>query len=217
MQKQQQKRMGEEAAWVKKEFGIEVDSQVRLGIASDEIRHLVSENAIDLVVMGMKGENGVEKMIGSTTTNVVRKIKTPVLIVPQDATYQPLDRIVYATDFSYKGTHHLFDPLLALIRKFSATVQILHITLSHSSEHPDTLMGKKEIEQIFQPVSHAFVNLEHSSVTQGVNEFLSSHPSSLLVMVAHRHTFFERIFAKNHTTAMAYETHLPLLVLQDKG
>ncbi len=35
-------------------------------------------------------------------------------------------------------------------------------------------------------------------------------------MAVHKHDFFERFFTLNHTKAMAYETHVPMLVLQDK-
>lgn len=216
LQKQQEERMKEEALWLKEEWGLEAETVVRLGIASDEIRHLVKTRSVDLVVMGMKGEGGLDKMIGSTTTNVIRKIHTPVLVIPHNAVYQPPVQIVYATDYSYETGFHLFDPLLKLASSFSSQIRILNIQLDHGGEEPAILMGKKNIEQVFRGVSHEFVTETHRSVTQGINDHLVKHPSSLLVMVAHTHSFLERIFTKNHTTAMAYETHLPLLVLQDK-
>ncbi len=35
-------------------------------------------------------------------------------------------------------------------------------------------------------------------------------------MAVNKHNFFERFFTLNHTKAMAYETRVPMLVLQDK-
>ncbi len=52
--------------------------------------------------MGMKGAGGLDKIIGSTTINVSRKVKTPVLVIPHDATYTPIKHITYASDFTYK-------------------------------------------------------------------------------------------------------------------
>ncbi|WP_315820464.1 hypothetical protein [Paraflavitalea speifideaquila] len=80
----------------------------------------------------------------------------------------------------------------------------------------EELAGRKSTERAFSGYAHEFVNVSNNSVTQGINEYLQHHASELLVMVAHTHTFFERIFSKSRTTAMAYETKIPLLVLQDK-
>ncbi|MFM2145566.1 MAG: hypothetical protein RL732_402 [Bacteroidota bacterium] len=189
---------------------------LRLGIASDEIRELISEKNVDLIIMGMKGSGGLEKLMGSTTTNVIRKIKTPVLVVPEQAHYQPIQKVLYPSDFSYKTNHHLYDRLLEILDAYHARLSILHITLNHAGETSDKLMQKKEMEQVFRTVTHDFQEKESSSVTHGINEYLATHPADLVALVAHQHSFLERLFSKSHTNAIVYESPLPLLVLQDK-
>lgn len=216
MQRENEALIAKDAAFVKAQFGIDCSTVVRLGIASDETRVLQQELKADLVVMGMKGSGGLEKIIGSTTTNVIRKLKVPVLIIPHDAAFSEPKSIVYSSDFSYHKSFHLFDSLLKIARLFSSTIHILHIHLHHTGEPADREMGKKDIDNLFAGIQHDYVNVESISVTQGVNDHLAKNPAQLLVMVAHKHSFFERIFSKNHTAAMAYETHIPLLVLQDK-
>jgi nucleotide-binding universal stress UspA family protein len=66
-------------------------------------------------------------------------------------------------------------------------------------------------------VVHTFDDITHQSIMQGIAEYMNTHDSELLVMVEHKHSFFERLFSKDHTTAMAYETKTPLLILQDKN
>lgn len=216
LQKDNEALIAKDAAFVRDTFGINCSTIVRLGIASDEVKVLLQEVPADLVIMGMKGAGGFEKIIGSTTTNVVRKLNVPVLIIPHDAGFAEPRCIAYSSDFSYHKSFHLFDPLLKLAKFFQASIHILHIHLHHTSEHADVLAGKKEVENLFTGIPHDFVTVESASVTSGVNEFLAKNPCQMLVMVAHKHSFFERIFSKNHTAAMAYETHIPLLVLQDK-
>jgi len=204
------------AAQIASQFQVETIWEVRIGIASDEIKSITREQTIDLVIMGMKGAGGFEKIIGSTTTNVINKVRIPVLIIPHDAGYTPLSKIAYASDFSYKKSFHLFDPLLNLANKFKAVISIIHIQLTHAGESAAILMGKKELESTFDGHEHRFVTVEEKSVTGGINSYLQKNSPNLLVMVAHKHDFFERIFSKNHTKAMSYETHIPMLVLQDK-
>lgn len=213
---------GENEALVKKEasqlqstYGVEVESLVRIGIASDEIKELSKDRPVDLIAMGMKGAGGLDKMIGSTTTNVIRKVKTPVLIVPHDAGYKPIRHITYASDFTYTTSSTLFAPLQLIAKKLGAHIDILHV--QKETAKMEELAGKTATEKIFGSCEHDFVHVTNPSVTQGINEYLQTHSSELLVMVAHTHTFFERIFSKSRTSSMAYETRIPLLVLQDKG
>lgn len=206
-----------EAKILEQQYGIKTDTLVRIGVASDEIRLLLKEQPADLVVMGMKGSGGLEKIIGSTTNNVVRKVKVPVLIVPHDAKHNELKRITLASDFQQKGTHEIFSPLKEFIHQSHASLTILHVHVLHTREHSDVLMGKKDLEQLFGDIPHHFTSLEDITINDGLERFLKQQPSDMLVMVAHEHSFLERLFNRPHTSNMAYETNIPLLVLQDKG
>jgi nucleotide-binding universal stress UspA family protein len=214
LQKENEILITQAAEKLVKDYPVDLNWTVRLGIASDEVKAITRDQQIDLVIMGMKGAGGIEKIIGSTTTNVIHKISKPVLIVPHDTSFRPLKHIVYASDFSYPANAELFTPLLRLASQFDAHINILHIQSGHA---PDTeeVEGKRIVESLFHQQPHSFVTRQDSSVKHGINEFLGNNPGDLLVMVAHKHTFFERLFSKGHTTAMAYQTHIPMLVLPE--
>jgi nucleotide-binding universal stress UspA family protein len=217
LQKENEENIKKEAEYLHANYGLEVEWLVRIGIASDEIKAITRERDIGLIVMGMKGAGGLDKIIGSTTTNVSRKVKTPVLVVPHDASWAPVKNITYASDFTYKSSIQLFHPLLELARAFQAKIHILHIRQNHHGATEEELVGKKNSEIIFEGYDHEYATAEEPVVNHGINKYLQQNASELLVMVAHKHTFLERVFSKNHTTAMAYETHVPLLILQDKA
>src|SRR5688500_11169393 len=73
-QKENELMIKKEAEHLNNEYGVETEWLVRIGIPSDEIKALTEERPIDLVVMGMKGVGGLDKIIGSTTTNCLRKL-----------------------------------------------------------------------------------------------------------------------------------------------
>lgn len=216
LQKENEGLIKKEATYLHERYGFEVEWLVRIGIASDEIKAITKERPIDLVVMGMKGAGGIDKIIGSTTTNVTRKVTVPVLVIPHDATYTPVKHITYASDFSYKTSAELFKPFIELASAFGAQVHILHIRQMHRGPFDEELAGRNNNDLIFSGIDHEFAIIEDPTVNGGINKYLQQQASELLVMVAHKHTFLERVFSKNHTTAMVYETHVPLLILQDK-
>jgi nucleotide-binding universal stress UspA family protein len=216
LQKENEDAIKKEADFLHQKYGLEVEWLVRIGMASDEIKTITREREIGLIVMGMKGAGGLDKIIGSTTTNVSRKVKTPVLVVPQNAAYTPVKNITYASDFTYKTSIQLFEPLLELAKAFQATIHILYVRQNHGGISEQELAGKKSTEIIFEGYKHEYVTIEDPAVTHGINKYLRAQSAELLAMVAHKHSFLERVFSKKHTTAMAYETHVPLLILQDK-
>jgi Universal stress protein UspA and related nucleotide-binding proteins len=216
LQKENEDLIRKEAAFLQQEYGLETEWLVRIGTASDDIKALTKERPIDLIVMGMKGAGGLDKIIGSTTTHVSQKVTTPVLVIPHDASYTPITCITYASDFSYGTSAGLFAPLLELARVFGAKINILHVRLHHSGVTDKEKEGPQKNEEIFQGFDHEYVIIEDSSVNQGISKYLENHSCELLVMVAHKHTFLERIFSKRHTRSMVYETHVPLLILQDR-
>ena len=198
-------------------YGIQTESMVRIGIPSDEIRALTEDVPVDLVVMGMKGAGGIDKIIGSTTTNSIRKLKAPVLVIPSNRTFSPIKNITYASDFSYGISTQLFTPLMKLARAFQAKLHIINVHRQKEDMKKRHMEGKISLEHIFQGFPHTFDDITHPSIMQGITEYMKTHDSDLLVMVEHKHSFLDRIFSRDHTTAMAYETKSPLLILQDKS
>ena len=217
LQKDNELMIKKEAEHLNSEYGVETEWLVRIGIPSDEIKALTEERPIDLVVMGMKGVGGLDKIIGSTTTNCLRKLKTPVLIIPQDSRFAEYRHITYATDFHNELLTRSFDPLVKIAKQFKSTVSIVYIHRDADRSEVNELDWRKNMTNILPGIDYSFVKIEDDSVKHGLTEYIESSRTDLLVMLTHRHNFFERLFNRSQTTTMAYETKVPLLVLHDIG
>jgi len=217
LQKDNELMIKKEAEHLNSEYGVETEWLVRIGIPSDEIKALTEERPIDLVVMGMKGVGGLDKIIGSTTTNCLRKLKTPVLIIPQDARFAEYRHITYATDFHNELLTRSFDPLVKIAKQFKSTISIVYIHRDSDRSEVNELDWRKNMTNILPEIDYSFVKIEDDSVKHGLTEYIESSGTDLLVMLTHRHNFFDRLFNRSQTTAMAYETRVPLLVLHDIG
>ena len=202
-------RIAKEESEKLQSHGIRCTYLVRLGFPSDEIDAAIEDQPIDLVVMGMRGKGTLEKWMGSTTTSTIKKITKPILVVPEDATYHDLQNVTYATDFTYSVAFNIYDPLLNLLKLFNAQLHIVHVSKDESK-------GQGSLDPAFKAVPHEFHIIEDTDVRHGIESYLETHPTDLLVMVTHEHSFMERLFRKTHTTAMVYNTHVPLLVLKDR-
>jgi K+-sensing histidine kinase KdpD len=139
------------------------------------------------------------------------------LVVPHNTIFSPVEQIVYASDFSYSFSQNLFKPLTDLAGLFQSTLHIVHVRRMENVENKEKeVNAKNTISTLLGNVKHEFSVIADDSITHGINSYIEQHNVQMLVMVAHKHSFFERLFSKIHTTAMTYETKIPLLVLQDK-
>lgn len=217
MQKDNELAAQKEAERVFNKFNIKAETIVKIGVPSDELLDVAEEKKADLIVMGMKGTgNALDKFIGSTTTSVIRKSHKPVLVIPHTASFTAISEIVYATDYSYEIKYSSFDALKRIANLFFAKVSLLHIQKPGEAVNVNEMEGKKRMENLLEHNSHQFYSVENELVENGIKAFLVEHPAQMLVMVSHRHSFFERLFGVVHTKEMLYQTNIPLLVLENK-
>jgi len=86
----------------------------------EAIRQQVTDKEVDFIVMGTQGASGYkEATVGSHSTDVITRVKCPVLVIPEDARYTEPKRITFPTDFniSYKIVINKWDINLDLSKK----------------------------------------------------------------------------------------------------
>ena len=70
------------------------------GLGSDEILRVMAEESPWLTVMGTKGATGLERLVfGSVASEVAKSASAPLVLIPEDAKFQPLGQVLFATDF----------------------------------------------------------------------------------------------------------------------
>lgn len=218
LQSENEKTIRKEAEVLHKNFDVEVSCQVQIGMPSEEIANNAGDQEADLIVIGMRGAGGIDKLIGSTTASVVRKAVTPVLVVPHDTLFNPITNVVFASDFSYNFSSQLFAPLHTIGKLFGCHVQVIHVQKNDSGDiSAKQTAARAAISTLLGPIGHSYITIQDQSVINGIKNYVKQHQVQLVVMVAHRHSFFERLFSRASTNEMAYETRVPLLVLQDKA
>lgn len=103
---------------------------LQAGETWEVLSRLVSDQNIDLIVMGTHGSGGIDKlMLGSTAEKVVRHAPCPVLTVGPRVRLLSLEsfsNILYATDFS-SGSLRALNYALSLAEEDRAELTMLHV------------------------------------------------------------------------------------------
>jgi nucleotide-binding universal stress UspA family protein len=103
-----------------------IEFQFEIGAASEILKEKVENNFYDMVML--KGHAAQSFWLqDSVIMDVVRNVPCPVWIVPPDAEYQPLNKIIYATDYNEEDITTL-ESLSRVAKPFEPEILALHIS-----------------------------------------------------------------------------------------
>lgn len=177
----------------------------------EEIRDMVGDKHYDLVVMGTRGEhNALEKTLGSITTYTMMNAGCPVLAVPDDATWQDIDYIAFATDF-LPHEQQAVAQLMAFSKKVSSEVYFVHVETKPSIGTMQDYVTLAEYPYKF--TDFAIVN--SPTVMEGLDDFIKEKHIDLLALYIPKRRLWERLFHSSFTKKMAFHSKTPLLVFHE--
>jgi len=189
------------------EFSNIGDKLVYPGVFTDQEIVERTRRGVDLVIMGTKGErNPVNKFMGSVTTRLMMNAACPVLAVPQNATYQGIQKITYATTFDPTDTHFV-DQLSSFSKLTEAEINFLHVTDDPKDEFEEEL----ETPSLHKEISTFFI-VNNPSPMEGVDEFIREQHPDILAMYIPKRGLWEQLFHSSFSKKMTFHTDVPLLV-----
>ncbi|HEX5169371.1 MAG TPA: universal stress protein [Cyclobacteriaceae bacterium] len=107
--------------------GVKVTSEVAFGITTKSILDHISENDIDIIVMGSHGASGFrELIIGSNAEKIVRSATVPVLVI-KEYRKDPIKSIVFPNTLETEHQEELVMKVKALQHFFDAKLNIVWI------------------------------------------------------------------------------------------
>lgn len=214
LQEENEEWVEEEVMHLKAKFDVEATGEAQAGLKGDTINELAKETEAALVVMGMK-ESKRHRLVQSTVFTALRRTRVPVLVVPEEVRYQPLRHIVLAADFTGVRDTSCFELLFTLIEQLGASLQVVHVAGKEAAIRPEELPGKLQLGRLLAKVTYWYHQLDSDNVEESILRFTESHPADLLVMVAHRHSLFDRLLGTLYTRDLSYQASIPLLVLEE--
>lgn len=196
-------------------FNVELSASE--GIISNVIHDYAVEQKADLIVMGTHGAGYLEeKLVGSVTSDLIARAKTPVLSVPTNSKFKSIKKILLATDYQALSTPAMLDPIKEVSDMFNSHIYILNV-ITKENDLPSVSQAVEgiKLESILQAQNHSFHTEVNSDVVRGINEFVEERHMDMLVMVPRQHRFFKDLFHKRNTKQMVFHTKAPLLTIHN--
>ncbi|RMG83898.1 MAG: universal stress protein [Bacteroidetes bacterium] len=197
---------------------IEANLILRPGYPGEEIVSMSRD--YDLIVMGTTGvSNPMRELFGSVSSEVALHADCAVMLVPPGVTFRGFNNILFASHYDSVVPMVLYE-----IREwagfFRSNIHFVHVRPKDSTEPFDEL-EERIFKALFEEKEPEFAfymtEVAADSVVDGLNAYADKNNIDLVVMVHPRRGFFESIFHKSQTKALALNARRPLLVFHASG
>jgi len=180
------------------------------------ILDICKEHDAALIVMGITGASGKldEVVIGSNALDVSRRSLLPVIIVPSDATFTTIKKVLLACDFKKVVETTPVAPVKEILDVTHAELHVLHIG-SDADFEPNTPFESLMLDELLRSYNPQYHFQTDHDVTEAINKFATENQIDLIVVIPKKHGFFEGIFKRSHTKALAFHSHIPLMTIHE--
>ena len=194
---------------------IKITTELQVGGIETKIEACCHRHKPFLVIMGASGDTFENALNGSTTIKTIRHLPYPVLVIPGNASFHPIEKIVVACDREDidSGMPDNMPFLKELSEKLKAKLTVLHVlTLSDESAAEaieEYNVWKKDVAA-FSPEMH-FVR--RPKVTQGITDYLTTHQTDWLMVFPKSHSLLE--FHKSHAKQIVHNCAVPVMSVHE--
>ena len=170
-----------------------------------------------LIVMGITGASGKldEVVIGSNALDASRRSLIPVIIVPANASFAPVNKVLLACDFKKVVETTPVAFVKQILDATQAELHVLHIESDGHDFSPDTPFESLMLDELLRSYSPQYHFEKDDDFTDAINKFATENEIDLIIVIPKKHGFFEGIFKRSHTKSLAFHSHIPLMTIHE--
>jgi len=191
---------------------VKVTGELRLGNPFHGMNTIITEQKVDLVVMGTRGRTKMEALlIGSNTERVVRHARCPVLTIHKRPGSTNFKNIVYATAMS--KDEEVFSKIVKRTQQiYNSTIHIVRINTPGDFQRDRVVKDYMEkFAKKLQLKNYTINVFNDLSGEDGIISFADSINADLIAMATHGRTGLGRVMAGSVAEGVVGSAKRPVL------
>jgi len=208
---------------IKTAFHSQIPSSIQVIYESDYntieegIKNACEKHNTELIIMNITGEpGGIEEiLIGSTAVSLSRHSKIPVLIIPQEAKYNGLKKVLLALDFKKLEQTTPAAEINKILDATDAALNIVHVEHNQVDAGKAFTSEKNILDILFANHKPEYHFIQGEAVTSTINNFADEIGADLMIIVPKKHSFLENIFKGSSTKKLVFHSHIPVLSIHE--
>lgn len=197
------------------ESEVKIKKQIKIGKAVPQILETISNQKIDLVILGTSVDAPNRKILfGSVSTDIILKSPKVVIAVPEfiDAERADYKKLLFATNFRKSDIEHL-RALAEFASIFNSEIDLIHVSEKDSLETNIKFRGMKElINELNVYENIKFTLIYEEDTFKGISEYSERNSISMIILNRYRKSIVEVLMDRNYAKILSIYSKVPLLV-----
>jgi nucleotide-binding universal stress UspA family protein len=185
-----------------------------LGVSIENIPQIAKSEKVDLIIMATKGANGFDELWGTKTAFIVKKVKVPVLVIPDNANLNNIGKVGLVCDYSKEADYNSLDFLLEIIKKQALDVNVITLNRSEKPMNSEELSYRMLVRKKLESVPTTFHFTFHDNVDQGIIDYSKANDIGMVAILPKGYGFINQIFHESLAKKMIFRSPIPLLILK---
>jgi len=195
---------------------IEIYTESVYGEIENEIKKTIEKIEPYLIIIGTGGRSGLGKLfMGSTSLNIIKETKTPVLIIPPTLKYKGYQKIGLTSDFEDVIEHTSTKVISEIVGKLKAKLTVIHVDYERYHFTASTPMETMNLDNMLTELKPTYSYIENKDTIEGIINYVNQNEIDLLVVFPKKHSWFEQIFEKSKTRQLIQASIKPILCLRN--
>ncbi len=196
--------------------GVEIDTLSVFNFLVGGIDDVCKDVEADLIVMGITGASGIEEtFIGSNTISVAKHTKVPVIIVPANASFTSIKKVLLTCDFKDVSSSLPTDAIASFLKDSRAELHVLHVEKADKTHSNEAVFETVPLETLLGQFNPQYHFVSCGNFAEGVDSFAIANEIDIVIVLPKKHGILDSLFHKSHTKALAFHSHIPLVVIHD--
>lgn len=163
----------------------------------------------DAIVVGSRARHNLrDHLFGSVTTHLIGQVPCPLIIVPEGAEYEMVDRIALAVDIRQQK-----EPVLPAVEAIATALgaELRPFFVNLIPEEQD-----KFKEEPLKKAGREVTMVRDRTLVEGVDYFLEKYPSEMLAMYLPKRAFLNKLLRGRLPRRLAWNAPVPLLLIRER-
>ena len=192
---------------------LNIDTEVWMGVFSQELEMVCERIKPYIVVMGSQGTTATERVLfGSDAVYEMQHLMWPLITVPPEAGFSVVKKIGLACDFDGVADTTPADEIKMLVNDFNAELHVLN-TGRKEVFNPDVVFGAGLLEEMLAPVKPNYHFIANKKTDEVIMDFAERNNIDLLVVLPKRRGLLDNLVHRSHTKQFVLHSHVPVMAL----
>ena len=158
------------------------------------LKALIEEEQAVLIIMGTPAAFGEIWSWDTDTLSAMTELPVPVLAVPQDVVYKPIENIAFA---SIPGNLHSASPVHSIKKLVQYTGARLHVVSVVAPQHdePKEQEANAALQAQLEELDTRYYQIEDPHIVQAIGTFVAEQHIDLLVVRPRKHGIWYNLFS----------------------